>query len=180
MNPRSLIRMSATVYAVMAALGIGWAWFCGRANVTAHPSPWLSLDPWAAHAVSIGLGLALAALTVGFTRWAHHRYEWAKRLHAGFREIVGALPGRAVVLLALTSSLGEEVFFRGGLQPSLGWLATSALFGLMHFPRDRRFLAWTPWALLIGLALGAIHEATGSLLGAWLAHFGLRLARLNC
>ena len=37
-----------------------------------------------------------------------------------------------IVLIALTAGIGEEIFFRGLLQPRVGIVATSVLFGVVH------------------------------------------------
>lgn len=81
--------------------------------------------------------------------------------------------------LAFFSGVGEEVFFRGALQPSFGLVPTSLLFGLLHIGPDRRFFAWTPWALAMGFLLGGIYEATGSLGGCIVAHVAINYANLR-
>ena len=66
-----------------------------------------------------------------------------------------------------------------GALPTLGWVATSVLFGLVHIGPGRRFLPRTAWAIAMGFALGGIYEATGSLVGPLFAHVainGLNLA----
>lgn len=70
-------------------------------------------------------------------------------------------------LLALSSGLGEEVVFRGALQPVLGLWATTLCFALIHVQ-----YALTPgWFIIIGigLAFGWLRDRHGTL-AAIIAH----------
>jgi membrane protease YdiL (CAAX protease family) len=52
----------------------------------------------------------------------------------------------------------------------MGLLPQALLFGLVHqMPGPSRWI-WVSWALVVGLALGALYEVTGSLLGPIVAH----------
>jgi membrane protease YdiL (CAAX protease family) len=73
--------------------------------------------------------------------------------------------------LALTSSLGEEILFRGAIQPVIGIWLTSIGFGLLHLDPEGGISAWTIWAVLAGLLLGAMVDVTGSLWPGILVHF---------
>jgi membrane protease YdiL (CAAX protease family) len=84
--------------------------------------------------------------------------------------ILGPLSGTQVVILALASGVGEEAFFRGALQPRVGLVAASLLFGLAHLVPRRELLPWAGFALLAGVLLGALFEYTGNLLAPTLAH----------
>ncbi len=176
---RRIVVVSLAVYSALAALGFGWAAWRGRPWALVHPSPWLDLPRTWSVAASLGHGITVAALTLASTRLVVRRSRWARELHVAFRELLGPLDSRSIAVLALASGIGEEVFFRGALQPSLGLVATSLFFGLVHIGPDRRFLAWTAWAVLMGFVLGAIHEATGSLWGCVLAHVAINYENLQ-
>src|SRR5919199_5999945 len=75
-----------------------------------------------------------------------------------------------LVLVSVFSGIGEEAFFRGALQPELGLVATSILFGTLHVGPDRRYLAWTLWAVGVGFLFGFLYEWAGSLLAPTTAH----------
>ncbi|HZG62561.1 MAG TPA: CPBP family intramembrane glutamic endopeptidase [Rubrobacteraceae bacterium] len=77
---------------------------------------------------------------------------------------------RDLVLVSAASGIGEEVLFRGALQPILGLVLASLLFGAMHVGRDRRYLIWTLWALGAGFLFGFLYIWTGSLLAPISAH----------
>lgn len=171
MSGRRIVTLSLIVYGLLAALGLAWAAWRGRPFVFVHPDPWLELSPAWSHGASLIGGAGLALSTLGLTRLWVRRFRWARDLHLAFRDTLGrTLDGGVIVTLALASAIGEEIFFRGALQPSLGWVLTSLGFGLVHVGPDRRFLPWTVWAVVMGFALGAIYEATGSLWGPILAH----------
>lgn len=176
---RAVVGLSWAVYVPLAALGVGWAaWRAGALSLD-HPEPWLALSGPLAHALSATLGLALAAVTIASTRWVTKKAAWARALHQSFREILGGLPRAAVLMLALASGVGEEAFFRLGMQPTVGWVLTSLIFGAVHVGPDRRFWVWTVWAMGMGLLLGAIYEATGSLVGPVLAHVVVNYVNLR-
>ncbi len=179
MSRLRLVLLSLGVYGALTALGVLWASFAGRPWLLRHPSPWLELpEPWPV-LMSLAAGLLLAGVTVVGTGVLVRRTGWARDLHLGFRELLGSLDTPSVAVLALASGVGEEVLFRGAAQPTLGLLPTALLFGVLHIGPDRRFLVWTAWAALMGVVLGAIHEATGSLAGCLLAHVAINYENLQ-
>src|ERR1051325_9148819 len=84
-------------------------------------------------AVGVAAGLAF----VGMARVATRHFAWARYLHVGFHDLLGPLTRREIVILALGSSIGEELLFRGALMPGVGlWLG--ARFGwLAVWPTSR-------------------------------------------
>jgi membrane protease YdiL (CAAX protease family) len=79
-----------------------------------------------------------------------------------------------MLLIALLAGVGEELFFRGLLQPGLAgsigaWTAlilTSALFGVLHWVTP----PYAALAGLVGLYLGAFMAVSGNLLVPILVH----------
>lgn len=151
----------------LAAIGLG-AWL-ERPVPVRHPSPILQLG-WSAPLVSLALGLAVAAITIGSTRVLLERARWARALRRELKILVEGASGAQLVLLAVASGLAEELFFRGALQPAAGLVTTSVLFGALHVGPRREFLPWTAWALVMGLVLGGVYELTGALEGPVIAH----------
>ena len=75
----------------------------------------------------------------------------------------------AITLIALSSGVGEEMFFRGVLQAELGlWLA-SAIFGLAHIWRQAA-VWYGLYAAGIGLLFGGLAMWSGSLWVPTIAH----------
>lgn len=160
----------AVGYALLASLAIALAIALRDGTPWIYPAPWLSLDPWVAQGASAGLGVLFALLVIIGTRITVAHFAWAQRLHLELRPMAHGLTAWQIVSIAFFSSLGEELLFRGLLQPWLTLLPTAVLFGLCHqVPGEARWV-WACWATAVGLALGAIFAATGSLLGPLLAH----------
>jgi membrane protease YdiL (CAAX protease family) len=131
------------------------------------------------HAVSPLLGVALGLAVVALTRVVVARSAWGRQLHTEFRALLGDVTGREIAILAVASAIGEEVLFRGALQPWIGLVPQAVLFGLLHIGPSRRFLPWTAWALAMGLAFGGMVTLTGDLGGAIAAHFIINFMNLH-
>ena len=169
MVPRP-IRSALLLYGVFTGLAFLWASAEGRAILTPPAEAWWALPSGAATVGSLGRGLARATVTVASTRLLVRRARWARELHVSFRGLLVPLTNGQIALLALTSGIAEELFFRGAMQPAFGLPLTSLIFGLLHVGPGRAFLPWTLWAVLMGFCFGAIVAATGSLAGCVLAH----------
>src|SRR5206468_739957 len=116
-----------------------------------HSAPWkLAISP----IVGVGVGFAIVFLT----RLAVHRFDWARQLHRDFRGLLGALSARDIMVLAVASSVGEELLFRGALQPWIGLVPSALVFALLHIGPGSRFLPWTASALVIGLLFGGLFQ----------------------
>lgn len=124
--------------------------------------------PWHEDVV---LGLALGAGMVFLSRQASERFDWTHQIDTEFRTVLGPMSGASIFWLALMSSLVEELFFRGFLQPRIGLEAAALAFGLAHFPYRPYLIPWTIAATLVGYLFGSIFEARGSLVIPVLAHF---------
>jgi membrane protease YdiL (CAAX protease family) len=132
--------------------------------------PWLPLEPPRDVLYSTALGATLGALLAIGTRLSVPRFAWAKNLHLELRPFAKDVSSLGIVMLALTSSLGEELLFRGLLQPWLGLWLQALLFGLLHQMAGPSRWVWAAWATLVGLLFGGIFELTGSLAGPIAAH----------
>ncbi len=161
----------AVAYALLGSLAAGLAVALRNGSPFSHPAPWLSLDEPLRFGASLLLGVALAVVLVVSTRIAVERWQWARRLHTDLRPVARNLTRPSIVIIAVLSSVGEELFFRGFLTPFLGGVVLQAvLFGLAHqVPGPSRWV-WVSWACLVGLAFGAIFALTGSLVGPIAAH----------
>jgi membrane protease YdiL (CAAX protease family) len=103
-----------------------------------------------------------------------------QQLHQALRPrgIGGAL--FSVAAIAVAPAVCEEVLFRGILLPSFarfgaaaGLLGSAVLFALIHIdatPAGAVFAHRLPFAFTVGIGLGLLRLATGSLLPAMAAH----------
>jgi membrane protease YdiL (CAAX protease family) len=136
-----------------------------------YPAPWLSLSPATSHVYSTLIGLAFGGLVVISTRTFVTRFAWARNLHRELRPVARELSGTGIAAVALSSALGEELLFRGLLQPWLGLWLQALAFGIVHSQlRGPSKWAWVAWATIMGLSFGAIYALSGSLLGPIAAH----------
>lgn len=161
---------AASAYAVLAVAAAFIAVLWRRGSPLVYPTPWLPLSPSESHTYSLILGLVFGAAIVLGTRMSVTRFSWARELHRELRPIARGISAIGIVALAVSSALGEELLFRGLLQPWLGLIPQALLFGVLHQVRGRSRWVWASWATVVGLALGAIFELSGSLLGPIAAH----------
>lgn len=129
--------------------------------------------------VGPAIGVAVGLGVVGLTRLATRHFAWARELNASFRDLLGPLTGREILILALASSIGEELLFRGALLPWLGVWWQAALFAALHVGPKKRFLPWTVSAFVLGVAFGELAVRTGNLGGAIAAHFLINFLNLR-
>lgn len=137
-----------------------------------HPAPPFS-HPIAA-LIGIGAGLVVVAISA-----ALRRIGPVERLQKEFGTLLGDQSTGTVAVLAVTSSVGEELFFRGALMPLIGFWPTAILFGVLHGGGAPRLFAWTIFAFLSGILLGALAVETGSLLAPILCHLTINFWNLQ-
>lgn len=125
------------------------------------------------------LGIALGGAVVALTRVATRHFEWARDLHTSFKDLLGPLTYREIVILALASAIGEELLFRGALLPWFGVWIQGAVFAALHIGPGRRFLPWTLSALVLGVGFGYLATWTGNLGGPIAAHFMINFLNLK-
>ncbi len=171
-----LLRWATIAYGLLAAVALGWNGWAGR--------PWAYLDPAAAAAGirwgrDLGLGIACAAAVIAASHVLTTRTRWGAALARELTEALGPLTLRECLALAALSGFAEEVFFRGALQPRLGWLGASLVFGFAHIAPRRSLWPWTGFALIAGGLLGGLFEVTGNLVAPIAAHAAINAVNLR-
>jgi membrane protease YdiL (CAAX protease family) len=162
------VRFGLLFYGSMAVVAILW-----RLGIQGQPI--LFGSPAAAQrglswGLDLAVGLAAGGVVLAVSHWMTRYTTWGEALA---RALAGVLQGISVpnaLLLALASGMAEEMLFRGALQPQVGWLAASLLFGLVHFVPRRVFLPWTGFAVVVGFLFGALFLWTGNLVAPVVAH----------
>ncbi len=168
--------LAALFYGAMLALAGIIAWFSGRSLWFRSPEAasagvdW-GVDPW--------LGFAVAAVIILASIVLERTAAWARDVGRALAEELGRLGVGQSVVLALFSGVAEEVLFRGALQPLVGWVAASLLFGLAHLPPRRDLWPWTVTSLVAGFVLGGLYELSGNLVAPVCAHFGINAVNLR-
>jgi len=84
-----------------------------------------------------------------------------RRMYDRVKSLIGTslvqLSAWEILLLAASAGVGEEILFRGVLQPTLGIVTTSVLFGMLHWLSTTYFVL----ASLMGFYCGWLFEVTG-------------------
>jgi uncharacterized protein len=126
----------------------------------------------------------IAFLSAFFERFVPS-FALAGGMLEGIMQSLG-LTGLWALILALTSSLGEELFFRGFLL-ALGikffhvWqavLAQALVFAAFH-PAPARAWGYPLWTALVGIVLALVTLGCGSIEPAILAHYLFNHTNLN-
>jgi hypothetical protein len=166
---RRLVGLAVPFYLGLALLAVGWRGCVRDASVfAAHPaaSSAQTLPMWPSVALGLALGLAIVGLSQLWTRIWPSGEAVARMLG----ETLGELRLHECALLALASGFAEEMFFRGALQPELGLIAASIVFGLAHLVPRWPLVLWSLFAIAIGLVFGSVFDWTGSLWAPAVAH----------
>jgi membrane protease YdiL (CAAX protease family) len=168
LSPR-FVRFAGLFYGALAVVAAVW---CG---LRGFGLPLLG-DSFA---WSLLLGALSAACTISLGLLAYRLLPVLRGISEELapRLVDGARSGD-LVLVSIFSGVGEEAFFRGAVLQEFGLVISSLLFGLAHIGPDRRYLAWTLWAVLMGFVLGAIFEISDGLLAPVVAHAGHNAATL--
>jgi membrane protease YdiL (CAAX protease family) len=132
---------------------------------------------WTAAGAGLVVGLASVAISELLTRGT----ELGERLADTLGESLAGISLGDAILLAVASGMAEEMLFRGALQPAVGLVWASLIFGACHFLPRREIAIWSLYAVAMGFAFGWLFDWTGHLLAPIVAHTvvnGINLPRL--
>jgi membrane protease YdiL (CAAX protease family) len=151
--------------------------------------PSLALAPLGRAGITIAVcaGMALWAASVGLLSLQTIAWPPSEEFLETFRRLHAALQPRGVFdamlsifAIAVVPALCEEILFRGVILPSLARVlpvvlavaASALLFGVIHVDWVSSGPAFTriPFAIVVGVGLGALRARTGSLVAPILAH----------
>ncbi|MEX2502756.1 MAG: CPBP family intramembrane glutamic endopeptidase [Trueperaceae bacterium] len=128
------------------------------------PGTW----PWpAALLVGVLLGLALLAAGAVLERTVPSFAYATARTERAVRAL--RLSPVAAIALALATSAGEELLFRGVLLDRIGLVGQALAFAVLH-PAGRKGWSYPLFAFAAALALGALVVITGRIVPAMVAH----------
>lgn len=139
-----------------------------------YMSPYRSL-PW--QTMLLGEGgpsvLAMLSLVVGVTLVlvVFDLFFWSRLAEPLGGRILAQLTYPRLLILLLVTAMGEEMFFRGWLQPTLGIWLSNIIFGILHGLGREKWMAPVVETGLVGLIFGFIFIKTGALIIPVAIHF---------
>lgn len=164
----TFVRFGLFFYGAMMAAALVWrVGFYGEDILYASPA---AESAGVRPLRDVGIGLVVGLGVVGASHVFTDRTGWGERLARGLAEALGPISLPNALLLAAASGLGEELFFRGALQPRVGVLLASILFGAVHFVPRRDMLPWAAFAVVTGVLFGVMFEWTGNVIAPVVAH----------
>jgi hypothetical protein len=117
-------------------------------------------------------GGIVAGAFIGISLICHTFSVWFREVEREFQSILGRISIKQAFFIALFSSVGEELFFRGALQPILGLWIVSIIFGMLHFPTSRNLFFYPFMACFMGFIFGFLFLKSGnSLVAPVTSHF---------
>lgn len=176
LGPGQLYRLAWFFYLFLALGGVAWVGFREGAiplGLFVDPAGW-----W----IDLGIGVAGGAALIGVWRVLGRLSAQARELERELGRMLGPLEPAEVVGLALLSGFAEELFFRGAMQGSWGWLPATLIFAAIHTGPGRAYRLWTLFAAIAGLLLAGLMLWRGNLLAPVIAHVvvnGVNLSRLD-
>ena len=176
---QAFVRTALIFYGVMGCVALVWRMAASSESI---------LDPSGdGTAAATGLftaafaGLAVGLASVGVSEWLTRGTELGERLADLLGESLAGIKLGDAILLAIARGMAEEMLFRGALQPAVGIVWASLIFGACHFLPRRELVIWSLYAVVMGFAFGWLFEWTGQLLAPIVAHSvvnGINLPRL--
>jgi membrane protease YdiL (CAAX protease family) len=160
-----IISTALRLYSLLLALALSWIYVQNQLQWTLFIR--LNSEKFL---LDLLIGLSAAAFIIGLSIFSSKNFFWAQLLEDEFSKVLVPLQIWEIALIALLSGLVEETFFRGALQPALGLIPTSLLFGLAHFVPRKVFLPWSAYATFAGFLLGSVTELRKNLFPVILAH----------
>ena len=123
-------------------------------------------------AIGTAAAVALALLNWYLLRGAPNLRPVAsiRRLYQeSLKPLFGGVGVTDVVIISVAAGIGEELLFRGVLQPEVGLVLASVIFGVLHMGGTGT-LAFGCWVAVMGGVLGGLAVWTGGLLAPIVAH----------
>jgi len=162
-----LVKAALAFYGALFGIALLWAALGGFDLRYASPEAAARGPAPLRDALAGALAAGVVILASGeFTR----RTRMGDALARALASVLGPLRHSECWLLAVVSGIAEESLFRGALQPRVGLVLASLLFGLAHFAPRRDLLPWTVFSVAAGFLLGALFERTGNLIAPVVAH----------
>ncbi len=159
-----LYRVAWGFYLALAIAAVIWI---GSSHGSIPLALFLDASTWW---LDLALGLAGGLGLVTLWDLGRRLVPSMRRLEDILAEQIRPLDAAEASALALISGFAEELFFRGAMQSSWGFLWATVIFTVMHTGADRAFRWWTLFAFFAALVFGGLTAYRGNILAAVVAH----------
>jgi membrane protease YdiL (CAAX protease family) len=177
---QGFVRTALIFYGAMGCAALLWRMAASSDSIF-EPAAAGSLASTSGRMTAAGAGLLVGLASVGISELLTRGTELGEKLADVLGEGLAGITTADAILLALASGTAEEMLFRGALQPAVGIVWASLIFGACHFLPRRELAVWSLYAVAMGFAFGWLFEWTGHLLAPIVAHTvvnGINLPRL--
>ncbi|BBM83643.1 CPBP family intramembrane glutamic endopeptidase [Candidatus Uabimicrobium amorphum] len=175
----SITSICLVVYPLMAFLGIGLCFYYNYELFAAQGFAKFYIFGTIPVLSQIIMGLVVTFVTIVLCIWGSSSLAWLKNTEVELKKVIGDLTLREMVIIGVCSGIGEEVLFRGALQPMFGLVWTSLFFGMLHFPVNKQFLFYPIFATIMGFILGYLTIINhGCITSAIVAHAFVNMVNL--
>jgi hypothetical protein len=163
---RELTLLAIGGESLLVAIAVCWWFYRG-------PSSWPTVVGWQED-TAIGLAVAVGLMGINYMLLMCGPDVLPLRpIRTLYRTILRPLFADVrlsdVAVISIAAGIGEELFFRGVLQPEIGLVAASIVFGLVHMG-GRGTFAFACWVAVMGLALGMLANVSEGLVAPIVAH----------
>lgn len=163
----SFLRSSTLFYVAMGGVGALVCFYEHNNLISGFSIP----ADWRAALNLLAIGLMGSGVLLILNYLFEEQFASYKAFRHVLMQMVGAASVPSALYLAFISAVGEELLFRGAIQPVLGLVGTAFLFGLLHLGPQGLISIWTVWAVLSGLLLGWMFDTTQSFWPPLICHF---------
>jgi membrane protease YdiL (CAAX protease family) len=165
-QPRLQLTAWLAMLFYIVVLGLGSLWIELR---DAWPAAWRAIAGEWGVVWSVAGALSIALPVILISGWSR-RFAPVRAFEAEMRGALGHLRDGDILVLALSSAVAEEMFFRVAMQQAVGLWITALTFAAVHSGRGARLLFGTLFAGALGCLFGALVAKGSGLLTVTLAH----------
>jgi len=165
LTQKYILLFTSAVALVLILLSLCLIYFVQKINLLELFIPKLNL--WVEFLIGIGMGLFLSVTIFFIVR----KVPTFKDLFDWIVEVIfGPLNYLGIFYVSCVAGISEELFFRGGLQPLIGIIPTSIIFGLLHMGFYKKLLPYGLYVFVLSLIFGYLFQARGNLYACILCH----------
>ena len=159
----SFALVATLVYSAFVLVALAWLAMRDRIQIVSEMA-FGDAGPYGSLGIGTALGLGLSGVIALLCR-----YQGAfQRLEGRLQQAVGTLSEPEILVVSMTSAIGEELLFRCALQDAVGPYLSALIFGVLH--TGPGLLLWGASAAVLGLTFSLMIDGGCGLLSVTVAH----------